>query len=118
MMPLETAIANALTATIRENRKQFGQGEFVVGYDTKLDGKLLHYIADVEGKSGAQMLVDSNEAARTAYDEAKKARDDATDTSMGPTSLAFLQAQRRYDKSSLAMREWQDIWYKLFKWKD
>lgn len=96
LMPLETAIANALTATIRENRKQFGPGEFVVGYDTKLDGKMLHYIADVESKSGAQMLAGSHEAARIAYDEAKKARDDATDTSLGPTSLALLQVQRRW----------------------
>lgn len=111
-------MTTALTATIRENRKQFGKGEFVVGYDTKLDGKTLHYIADIEGKSGAQMLADSHEAARIAYDEAKKAHEDATETSLGPTSLALPQAQRRYDKSSLAMREWQDIWYKLFEWKD
>ncbi|MGF6176974.1 hypothetical protein [Ensifer sp. 4252] len=118
MMPLETAIAHALTATIRENRKQFGEGEFVIGYDTKLDGKMLHYIADVEGKSGAQMLADSHEAARIAFDEARQARAEATEANLDATSLALLQAQRRYDKSSLAMREWNDVWYKLFDWKD
>ena len=67
MMPLETAIANALTATIRENRKQFGEGEFVIGYDTKLDGKMLHYIADVEGKSGAQMLADRSRSRKDRF---------------------------------------------------
>ncbi len=115
-MPIETAIANALTATIRANRKQFGEGEIVVGYDTRLDGKLLHYVADIDGKSGAQMLFDSHEATRIAYDDARNMRDQASGEAEGPASLAFLQAQRRYEQSSLVMREWQNMWYKLFKW--
>lgn len=116
-MPIEAAIANALTATIRENRKQFGEDEFVIGYD-KSDGKMLHYIADAEDRSGGQMLGDGHEANRIAYDEARKTRDTASEADLDAASLAFLRAQSRYDESSRTMKEWNAAWYTFFDWAD
>lgn len=116
-MLIETAIANALTTTIRENRKQFGEDEIVVGYDTD-DGKVLHYVADAQGKSGAQMLYDGHEANRMALEGATRTRNSANEAGYDAASLALIQAQKRYDQSSQTVREWNDVWYKYFDWAD
>lgn len=117
LIPIDAAIANALTATIRDNRKQFGEDEFVIGYDTS-DGKMLHYIADAEGRSGEQVLADSHDADRIAFEEARKTRDNASEAFFGAASLAFLRAQSRYDESSRTMKEWHEVWSKFFDWAD
>ena len=57
-MTLENAIANAIGATIHDNRGEFSAGEFVVGFKFAGGGSINNNIADLDGNGTYQSMMD------------------------------------------------------------
>jgi hypothetical protein len=66
----ENAIVNAISETIRDNRDQFSAGEFVIGFKLTAGGSIMSNIADVNGNSTYQSLMDAISADTRAFSEA------------------------------------------------
>lgn len=87
---LENAIVNAIGATIRDNRGQFSAGEFVVGFKFSGGGSMINNIADINGNSTYQSMMDDLKAQRTAFSNAMRSggTDFRTDSGAGQAALS------------------------------
>ncbi|HEV7318410.1 MAG TPA: hypothetical protein VGO04_07365 [Ensifer sp.] len=117
-MKHEEAIANALTATVRSNRKRFAETEIVLGYDLKYSPNQLHYIADKDGHTSGGYLAQVASEASEALWEAHKWRSNAKGGALEEANKALDIADRRYRNVSQSLQEWNAMWAKKFGWKD
>ncbi|MDK1373585.1 MULTISPECIES: hypothetical protein [unclassified Sinorhizobium] len=116
-MPLEEAIANAITMTIRSNRDRFAEGEIFVGYKI-FDSKILHNIADITGYSSSRYLEEDLEEAEDAYEQAVRGLAEAEGDQLQWATRDHEVASRYYEEAQDALMEWNSTWLKKFGWLD
>ncbi len=88
---LENAIVNAIGATIRDNRGQFSAGEFVVGFKFSGGGSMIENIADINGNSTYQSMMDDFHTAHAALLSARQSGETGlwSDAGTRPAEAAF-----------------------------
>jgi len=113
----DNAIANAIQKLIRDNRSQFGDDEFVIGFKLSSGASIIANIEDVDGKSTSNTLRSNVSSKQKAYLDAIAAFQAATKdsnsliipggASLRETAIAMATAQD-------AAYDWTMKWYKAF----
>jgi len=87
---LENAIVNAIGTTIRDNRGEFSAGEFVVGFKFT-GGGMIENIADINGNSTYQSMMDDFHTAHAALLSARQSGETGlwSDAGSPPAEAAF-----------------------------
>jgi len=113
---LENAIAIALTETINGNRDKFTVDEIVVGFKLPGGGGLISNIADINGNSTQQSLMDNLKEQRESYISAAAALHGSSETS-DPETLKSISAAlngNTFSGELAALESWNNKWREAF----
>lgn len=111
----DNAIANAIQNLIRANRSQFGDGEFVIGFQLSNGGAIIANIEDKNGNSTSNTLMAGLQASHSSFIEAAKVinNSDGSDTDALKAASAALN-DGAFTSAFDDLTAWNAKWQEAF----